>query len=260
MRSNDDNGRRKESVWRSVPAQGSTHAHASIKTSPDSVCNRRTFFRLPTAVAISVRNRNADITKQWSLDLERESYVLSTSTEDFSIGGLRFRAPVPLAQGTRVDIAVELPDREPLELDAVVTHVVTDDFGASIGAAFVGVNELQSARLARFISGAQRRYLPTVSALFTVKCRTEGASFMQGVTRHCAPGYIEMLLPESIAPASAVELLVTVDHADVVLRGNVVSSREDCGLWRAGVEFDEIPPAIATRWREVIFECRDGFR
>jgi hypothetical protein len=207
-----------------------------------------------------VRNRDADMTNQWSLDLERESYVLQTSTEDFSIGGLRFRAPAPLAHGTRIDIAIELPERDPLELDAVVTHVVADDFGASVGAAFVGVNELQSARLARFISGAQRRYLPTVSALFTVKCRTEGSSFMQGVTRHCAPGYIEMLLPQSVAPGSAVELLVTVDDADVVLRGSMVSCRDDSGLWRAGVEFGEVPPAIASRWREVIIECRDGFR
>jgi hypothetical protein len=218
------------------------------------------FFRLPTSVAITVRNRNADITNQWSVDLERETYVLNTSTEDFSIGGLRFRAPAPLAQGTRIDISIELPEREPLELDAIVTHVFADDFGASVGAAFVGVDELQSARLARFISGAQRRYLPTVSALFTVKCRIEGSSFMQGVTRQCAPGYIEMLLPQAVAPGTPVELLVTVDQADVVLRGSMVSCRDDCGLWRAGVEFADVPPAIASRWREVLIECRDGFR
>ena len=83
---------------------------------------------------------------------------------------------------------------------------------------------------------------------------------MQGVTRHCAPGYIEMLLPKSIEPASTVEVLVNVDHADVVLRGQVVSCRDDAGLWRTQVECGDVPPAIASRWREVILECRDGFR
>jgi hypothetical protein len=280
MRSNEANGRRKESVWRSVPAQPIAQARVNMspahpvfgtsaspeepskgshdKTRPESLCNRRAYFRIPTVMAVTVLT-SSDAANEWAIDIDRGMRVLETITEDVSIGGLRFRAPNPLPSGSNIEIELPL-DSGLLLLDAVVTHVASDEFGANIGAAFVSVGEVHLARLARFISGAQRSYLPTVSAAFNVRCRVEGSTSTYGVTRQCAPGYVETVLADACTPGSTMEVLAYVDEVPVVLRGRVVSCRPRDGLWRTGIELGDLPPAVASRWRDIVIDCRDGLR
>jgi hypothetical protein len=224
-----------------------------------SASNRRSFFRLATALPIRVWTSSARGTELWPVELTEGARVLETTTEDISIGGLKFRAPAALESGTLVDVFVPLEGCE-RHVKARVAHARTDRFGAAIGIEFVMVNGDLATRLARTIAVGQRSRLPTVSVSYAVRCETESAALVYGSTEECSPSDVTVLLHSPIRPGEAVSLEVTVDRADMILTGVVVSCVQADDLWRTAIELHGMPDLVAKRWRDIVVERRAGMR
>ena len=218
--------------------------------------NRRAAFRLPIALDLAVEVAPETRGSQ-SWKSGREGLLLETVTEDVSIGGLKFRAPERLERDTNVDLELDLEGAR-LELSAVVAQSNVDSFGASIGVRFTrSEGHPGQGQLSQFLFARERRRLPQVSVMYEVRCKSDRSEgLVEGTTEECSPGFAWLLLTRPTEPGRRVSVNVRVDKNELTMRGRAVSCAKISGLWRTGVEFDDVLP----RWREVILERRQGRR
>jgi hypothetical protein len=224
-----------------------------------SASNRRNFFRLATALPVRVWTQTARGTEAWPVELTEGARVLETTTEDISIGGLKFRAPSELELGTMLDVFVPLEGRE-RRMRARVAHARTDRFGAAIGIEFVMVTGEMATRLARTIALGQRSRLPTVAVSYAVTCVTEDGSLVRGSTEECSPNDVRVLVRSPLHPGETVSFDVRVDHAALTLTGVVVSCVPADDVWRTAIDLHGLPDLVAQRWRDIVVDRRAGIR
>ena len=231
-------------------------ADASRQTS-----NRRTAFRLPTALDVRVQVEGTPKgTEIWPLLDGGTGRVLATVSEDISAGGLRFRAPTPLARRTPVTLAFAL-DETPVVVEAEVAHVEADDFGAGIGTAFTSIDALLTSRLVRYITARERIRLPIVPIMYTLQCHVGGTnSEFDGATEACSPTFVRLLLSRSVRPGDHLTIVVNVGRTEMRLAGRAVSCRPADQLWRTEVELVELAEPIAAPWRDLVVRLRDASR
>ncbi len=220
--------------------------------------NRRRFFRLSTVLDVRVWvDETVAGTDTWRTGEDGRRF-LDTITEDMSVGGLRLRAPRALARGTPVDVAFTVGDT-PVELSGTVAHAARDGFGAALGVEFANVERSPaSAPIARFLFAQERRRLPRVLVMYSVRCHaTVGDEEWRGATEECSPAFVRLLIEKAIEPGRRVTVALAFERATIRLLGRIASCEQATHMWRTAVELEEPVPA---RWREMIAERRTGLR
>lgn len=149
-------------------------------------------------------------------------------------------------------------DRTPVKLEGAVARVTVDDFGAAVGLMFTKADgHPAQSQISQFLFARERRRLPQVSVMYSVRCTPDGDHTpIDGTTDECSPGFAWLLLTEPTETGRRVLVTVRVDKHELAMPGRVVGSAKIAGLWRTGIEFDEILPV----WRDVIIERREGRR
>jgi c-di-GMP-binding flagellar brake protein YcgR len=221
-----------------------------------SAQNRRAAFRLPLALDVHVQVCPGTRGSQ-TWESGRQGPCLKTVTEDLSVGGLRFRAPERLERDTLLELELALEGTR-LALTGTVAQTTVDSFGARVGVKFTNVvGQPAQSQISRFLFERERRRLPRVSVMYSVRCSVDGTEgIVDGTTQECSPGFAWLLLTKPTEAGRRVLVKVRIDKKELAMRGRTVSSVKIEDLWRTGVEFDDIVP----RWREVIIERRDGRR
>ncbi len=221
--------------------------------------NRRTAFRLPTALAVRVRCAEA-IAGMDGWTREGGARVLESVTEDVSAGGLRFRAPAVLARGTPLSVAFAL-DETRAEAHGEVAHVSADEFGAGIGISFTDLGVATTSRLVRFITARERLRLPTVPIMYPINGHAGRDQVeLDGATEECSPSYVRVLLSHAVRPGEHVVMVVNVGRSEMRLTGRVVTCRRADQLWRAEVELGDLAGTVSLQWRELVVRIRDAAR
>ena len=256
-----------------APARSDTHTDAHTDAHPGLTArpsfdttgllptghNRRRAYRMPVGLETRVlAERDASGTVAWKLHDDGEHRVLDTLSEDLSVGGLRFRAPNLISRGTHLTVSFQLNDT-PIELNAQVAHAAADTFGAAIGTEFTNIDRSPvGAQVARYLFACERRRLPRVRVMYSLRCTTgKRSEDCRGTTEECSPTFINALLEKPIPPGRPVELTLALDALLQRFTGRSVSCAASGQLWRTGIELAEPTP---PRWREVLVERRDGLR
>jgi PilZ domain len=222
----------------------------------EAIDNRRAAFRLAIAVDLTAEVPAGTAgSEEWKQ--RRDGPFLRSVTEDLSVRGLRFRAPARLERDTPVEFALEV-DGARMLLDGVVAHAQVDQFGAGIGVMFTNIEgHAEQSRISQFLFARERRRLPQVSVMYSVRCTADGHhAVVEGTTEECSPGFAWLLLTEPTEPGSRVLVNVRVDAHELAMRGRAVRSIKLSDLWRTGIEFDDILPI----WRDVVIERKEGRR
>jgi hypothetical protein len=217
--------------------------------------NRRAAFRIEVSCAVDVTVDNAaPATDSW--ERQAGGRLLRTTTEDVSTTGVRIRTPDPLRSGTRAALRITYGD-EVAEVVAQVMHGAADDFGAFAGMHFLVIDPRTRAALTRFIAQEERARLPNVRVMYEATCRPDGdAKAIEGATEECTPGFTRLLLPQPLAPSTAVHTLVTTTRQRFRMKGQVVTSRRKGELWSTGIRLSHEDAAAAEAWRSLLAQLR----
>jgi c-di-GMP-binding flagellar brake protein YcgR len=227
-----------------------------MDTSEDApVAQQRAAFRVQVLLPLEVHAADVDGTSTWRR-AHNQQRILETTTEDLSLGGLRFAAAEALPPGTGLTCILHVSGQD-LAIPAEVAHC-GDDYGMYIGVRFQALPRGAENLLQQVIAAHQRRSLPRIEMSFRVRCYGHGVR-TRGITVDCSPGGLTLALDDSIPVGATIECCVTHGDLDIPLPGKVVSCR-DAGrpnsTWRLGIQLSELPPIIATTWRELILEQR----
>ena len=208
--------------------------------------NRRTAFRLPTALPVVVRCAGAE--------------TLATMTEDLSAGGLCFRAPNAFAHGTAVELSFTI-DGTRVSVEGTVAHVSADRFGAAVGVSFTNADGATTSQLARFITARERARLPAEPIMYSLHCHVEREKIeVEGATEECSPSFLRLLLAGPVKPGERVAVVVNLGRTKMKLIGHVVTCVPADQMWRTEVELADLGELIAQPWRDLVGRLRDARR
>jgi len=217
--------------------------------------NRRAAFRVEVSCEVAVTvDGAAHGTDSWQR--EAGGRILRTTTEDVSTTGVRIRTPDPLRSGTRAALRITYGE-EVAEVVAQVMHGAADHFGAFAGMHFLVIDPRTRAALTRFIAQEERSRLPNVRVMYEAACRPVGdAKAIEGATEECTPNFTRLLLPQPLAPSTAVHTLVTTTGQRFRMNGQVVTSRRKGDLWSTGIRLSHDDAADAEAWRSHLAHLR----
>ena len=169
---------------------------------------RRAAFRVVALLNLEVRAEDGTPGTSYWRPHPDGGRVLVTTTEDVSTGGVHFGAPEALENGTRLEILLET-DTHDLALGVEVVHTRSDRAGMAIGARFDELHRSVVAQLERLIASYQQRLVPRIGIGYRVRC-TAGPLLLDGTTRYCSPGGLQLTLYEPVKPGTSIDCIVFV--------------------------------------------------
>jgi uncharacterized protein (TIGR02266 family) len=96
------------------------------------------------------KRQHERVQKQVKSQVENESMITFSSTQDMSSGGLFISTPDPVSPGSEVNLSIKLPDGEYLTVRGIVRWTKDEGTGetrAGMGIEFVDLSEEDSAKI-----------------------------------------------------------------------------------------------------------------
>lgn len=183
---------------------------------PDAVfrANRRTLFRVPAAVPITV-----------TIDRPAGSPVapIETTTLDMGHGGIRILLPEAMDVGTSVTLAVQLGEEDVIHAAATACYSYLHLGGYSTGMAFDRMSTADSKRLAQAIGTHQRRLLPRVESRLLATYTLAGTIASRAATVvHLSPGSVTMVSQDKVVLGGRLTMSLRLADQQFALEGTIV--------------------------------------